>query len=307
MDRALRVSVAAPTDAPLGDAPEAIADRTAGTRLPLGVVSAQAKNSPRPRALKKGASERAKSWADVVVGYGFRSGRSDITTWGSRSSLVEAPAQFAAGDGPSPLPTPPLPKRTVRRVPSWAALTPEAPTSVPEPAASEPAASGLAASEPAASEPAATTPELPASVAAEPCDSPAASPAVEIEAEIDAEIEAEIEAATPLPAVTPAAVRGEVWSTATSTNALTHRSTARGTASATRFHQRAPATDACPPPELYTPGWLRSAAAILQGDDILQEEQDQEGEWMALAEAARRATETARAELRRQESNPCGP
>ena len=268
MDRALRVSVAAPTEAPLGDASQAIADRTAGTRLPLGAVSAQAKNLPRPRALKKSVSERAKSWADVVVGYGFRSRGSDINTWGSRTSLAEAAAQLAAGDGPPPLPTPPKP----------------------------------AAPERAAPEPAAPTPELLASVAAAPCDSPAASPAVEIEAG------AEIEAATPLPAVTPAAVRGEVWSTATSTNALTHRSTVRGTASGTPFHQRAPATDACPPPELYTPGWLRSAAAILQGDDILQEEQDQEGEWMALAEAARRATKAARFELlRRQESYPCGP
>ena len=36
----------------------------------------------------------------------------------------------------------------------------------------------------------------------------------------------------------------------------------------------------------------------------MQEEQDQEGEWMALAEAARRATEAARFELlRRQERN----
>ena len=227
MDRALRVSVAAPTDAPVSDAPDA------ARRLPLGVVSAQSNNSPHHlKALKKSVSERAKSWADVVVHRGFRSGGSDITTWGSRSSLVEAAAQLAAGDGPPPLPTPPLPKRTLRRVPSWAAPTPVAPdAAAPDAAAPDAAASDAAASAP---EPAAPTPELPDPAAPALCDSPAASPAVEIEDED------EIEAATPLPAVTPAAVRGEVWSTATSTNAFTHRSTAHGTASATPLHQRAP-------------------------------------------------------------------
>jgi len=85
-------------------APEA---DTVATRPPLGAVSAQTENSPHPK-LKKGASGRAKSWADVVVGYGFRSRGSDITTWGSRSSLVEATAKRgSAGNVPPLLPAPP--------------------------------------------------------------------------------------------------------------------------------------------------------------------------------------------------------
>ena len=104
MDRALRISVTAPAGAPPSVAPDAGTDRPA-----LGAVSAQTENSPHPR-LKKGA----KSWSDVVVGYGFRSRGSDITTWGSRSSFFEATAKRAAGTVPPLLPTPP--KRTVQRL-----------------------------------------------------------------------------------------------------------------------------------------------------------------------------------------------
>ena len=121
-------------------APEA---DTVATRPPLGAVSAQTENSPHPK-LKKGASGRAKSWADVVVGYGFRSRGSDITTWGSRSSLVEATAKRgSAGNVPPLLPAPP--NRSVQEATSLAAPIPAAPTSAldsaaPEPAAPEPAA-----------------------------------------------------------------------------------------------------------------------------------------------------------------------